>query len=75
MCLTYKKLDGIIKVQKEKEERTMAKVIKKHFDKEQFKWLTNEEYCVIIEKEKLSSTDITARFRTYYTLTMKGKEE
>lgn len=52
----------------------MAKVIKKHFDKEQFKWLTNEEYCVIIEKEKLSGTDITARFRTYYTLTMEGEQ-
>lgn len=50
-------------------------VIKKHYDKEQFKWLTNEEYCVIIEKEKLSSTDITARFRTYYTLTMEGEKK
>jgi hypothetical protein len=73
--LTYKKLDDIIRVQKEKEERTMAKVIiKKHYDKETWKWLTNEEYNVIIEKERLTPCEITERFRTIVMTITKERE-
>lgn len=39
-------------------------VIKKHYDKEKFLWLTNEEYNCIIEEEKLTTLAITERFRT-----------
>jgi hypothetical protein len=73
--LTYKKLDGIIRVQKEKEDGTVAKaIIKKHYDKETWKWLTNEEYNVIIEKERLTPCEITERFRTIIMTITKEKE-
>ena len=43
----------------------MAKVVvKKHFDKVTFKWLTDDEYRAIIKKMKLTSSDITERFKT-----------
>lgn len=42
-------------------------VIKKHYDKEKFLWLTNEEYERIIKEEKLTMFAITERFRTIIT--------
>ena len=49
-------------------------IIKKHYDKETWKWLTNEEYCVIIEKERLTPCEITERFRTIVMTITKEKK-
>lgn len=41
-----------------------ALVVRKHFDNVTFKWLTEEQYRDIIKSQRLSSSEITRRFRT-----------